>query len=263
MALIKKPEEIVILKKGGAILSSVLRQVRVACVAGITTKSLDDLAQKLIKESGGTPSFLNYRISPSDPGYPAALCVSLNDEVVHGIPSNDRVIENGDIVSLDIGMWLDGLCTDMATTVIVGSAPKNVQALVRDTREALVRGISTIRAGGTVGDIGDAIEDFIQPKGWGIVRDLVGHGVGHAVHGDPPIPNYRERSAHRIPLVSGMVIAVEPMIALHDWRVAQRDDGWTIVTRDGSPSAHFEVTVAVTDDGVDLITPFPDEEGRA
>ncbi|MCW1891865.1 MAG: type I methionyl aminopeptidase [Candidatus Uhrbacteria bacterium] len=263
MALIKTPKEIAILKKGGALLSSVLREVRAACVAGVTTKSLDDLAQKLIKKHGGTPSFLNYRISPSDPGYPAALCVSVNDEVVHGIPSKDRIIQDGDIVGLDIGMWLEGLCTDMASTVMVGNVPKKTQELVRATREGLVRGISTIRAGGTVGDIGDAIEAFIKPKGFGIVRDLVGHGVGHSVHEDPNVPNYSERSAHRIPLVTGMVLAIEPMINLKGWRIYQRDDGWTIATEDGSPSAHFEVTIVVTDDGYELITPFPDEEVAA
>ena len=258
MALIKTPEEIAILKEGGAILSVVLRELREKCVAGVTTAELDLLAQERIREAGGIPSFLGYRIAKSDPGYPGAVCVSINEEVVHGIPSN-RKIKDGDIVSMDIGMWHKDLCTDMATTVPVGHVDAKKLALVRDTREGLVRGLSAIRAGGYISDIGAAIEDYIAPKGHGIVRELVGHGVGHAVHEEPAIPNYREPRAPRIVLKAGMVIAIEPMINMGDWRVKQLDDGWTIVTADGSPSAHFEVTVAVTKEGYDLITPWPDE----
>jgi len=259
MSLIKTPEEIQALKEGGILLSQTLRAVRAACVAGVSTKSLDDLAQKLIVESGGTPSFLNYRNSPRDPGYPAALCVSINEEVVHGIPREDRILKDGDIVGLDIGMWYKNLATDMATTVIIGSVPAKVEALVKDTRESLVRGIATIKNGSLISDIAAAVEDFLKPKGYGIVRDLVGHGVGHGVHEDPAIPNYRDTRAPRIVCKTGMVLAIEPMITLGGWKVKQKSDGWTIVTVDKSPSAHFEVTIAVTDDGFDLITPWPDE----
>lgn len=257
--MIKTPEEIKGLKEGGVILSRILRQVRSACVAGTNAKALDELAQKLMKEAGATPSFLGYRISPSDPGYPAALCVSINDEVVHGIPMPDRILKEGDIVGLDIGMWYKNLCTDMATTVMVGEVDPHVRQLVADTRECLEIGIATIKSGSLISDIGDAIEAFIGPKGYGIVRDLAGHGVGHAVHEDPVIPNYHERHYPKVVCKTGMVLAVEPMINLGTHRVKQQDDEWTIVTMDGSPSAHFEVTVAVTDDGYDLITPWPDE----
>jgi len=258
MSLIKSPEEIEKLKEGGKILSSVLRELREKCVPGVTTKDLDLLAQKRFEEAGGKPSFLGYKISPSDPGYPAAVCISINDEVVHGIPSEDRLVKDGDIVSMDIGLWYKDLCTDMATTVVVGNVDPNIADLVRATREGLVKGLETIHKGGMLGDIGAAIEDFIKPKGYGIVRDLVGHGVGHAVHEEPPIPNFRDPRSPRVELKAGMVLAIEPMVNLGGWQVDQLDDGWTIVTRDGSPSAHFEVTVAVTKDGYDLITPWPD-----
>lgn len=258
MSLIKTSEEIQTLKEGGEILSSTLRELREKCVPGVTTKELDALAQQRFREAGGKPSFLGYKISPMDPGFPAAVCISINEEVVHGIPSVDRTVQDGDIVSMDMGLWYEDLCTDMATTVMVGDVDPNVVDLVRSTREALVRGISAVRAGGFVSDIGAAIEAYIAPKGYGIVRDLVGHGVGHAVHEDPAIPNYDEPNAPRIMLKEDMVIAIEPMIGLGDWHIQQLDDGWTIVTADGSPSAHFEVTVVVTKDGYDLITPWPD-----
>lgn len=258
MSLIKTPEEIKKLHVCGALLSDTLREIREACVIGATTEVLDAIARRRFAEAGATPSFLNYKVADDGPGFPGALCVSINEEVVHGLPVPARVIKNGDVVGLDIGVWLDGLCTDMATTVIVGETDERTAALVRDTREALVLGLSTIRAGKFVHDIGNAIEDFLKPKGYGIVRDLVGHGVGHAVHEEPQIPNYRDTKGPRIKLQEGMVLAIEPMITLGTWRVHMKDDGWTIATQDDSTAAHFEVTVAVTKDGYDLITPWPD-----
>jgi methionyl aminopeptidase len=258
MSLIKTPSEIKLLKEGGELLSTILRQIRGACVAGVTTEELDVLARKLFKEAGAKSSFLDYRISPNDPPYPGALCVSINEEVVHGLPLPPRVIRDGDVVSLDIGMWYKNLATDMATTVPVGKVDRKSRRLVQDTRESLVRALEVVRAGAWVSDIGAAIEDYLKPKGYGIVKDLVGHGVGHAVHEDPSIPNYREPRAPRIKLQSGMVIAIEPMITLGTWKVKMKDDGWTIVTEDGSTAAHFEVTIAVTDKGYELMTPWPD-----
>lgn len=260
MSMIKTPKEIIALKEGGAILSNILRAVRAECVVGTNTKALDELAQRLMKEAGAKPSFLGYRISPSDPAYPAALCVSLNDEVVHGIPMPDRIIQEGDIVSMDIGMWYEDLCTDMATTVVVGEADLHIRQLVADTRECLAIGITTIKNGSLISDIGDAIQAFIKPKGYGIVKDLAGHGVGHAVHEDPIIPNYHEPHLPRTICKTGMVLAIEPMINLGTHRVKQKNDGWTIATADGSPSAHFELTIVVTDEGYDLVTPWPDEK---
>jgi len=258
MSLIKTLKEIKTLKKGGKILSKTLRAIRKACVAGAGTADLDAIARRMFAEAGGRPSFLGYRIHGHGPAYPGALCVSINDEVVHGLPIPNRTIKEGDVVGLDLGLWYRDLATDMATTVIVGRSNDQVRALVVDTREALVRGLSAVKAGNLVGDISAAIEDYLQPKGYGIVRDLVGHGVGHATHEDPQIPNYREPHAPSFKLEAGMVLAIEPMVTLGTWRVKVKNDQWTILTADGSMAAHFEVTVAVTDKGFDLITPWPD-----
>ena len=258
MSLMKTPDEIVKLREGGALLSRTLAEIRSACVAGAHTKDLDAIARKRFSEAGGEPSFLGYKIDKQGTPFPGAVCISINDEVVHGLPIPDRVIKDGDVVGLDIGVWYKGLCTDMATTVIVGETDEKTKDLVASTREALRIGIETIKAGGFIHDIGNAIEDFIKPKGYGIVKDLVGHGVGHAVHEAPQVPNYRERRAPQIKLQEGMVLAIEPMITLGDWRVYMKDDEWTIATVDGSTCAHFELTVAVTKDGHELLTPWPD-----
>lgn len=260
MSLIKTPDEIEKMKRGGVILSRTLRKVMNACVAGASTEALDVIAREEFSKAGGVPSFLGYQISPSDPPYPSALCISINDEVVHGPATPDRIIQEGDIVGLDIGMWYEGLATDMAATVMVGTVSSEARELVKYTRESLKRGLSPIKAGGSIEEIGAAIEDYLKPKGYGIVKDLVGHGVGHAVHEDPQVPNYREPRAPRVRMQEGMVLAIEPMITLGGWKVTMKDDGWTIVTRDGSLAAHFEVTVAVTKGGYELVTPWPDEE---
>ncbi|QQR60654.1 type I methionyl aminopeptidase [Candidatus Uhrbacteria bacterium] len=259
MSMIKTPEEIEALREGGALLSRTLAEIRKACVAGVTSEELDAIAIKRFAEAGGEPSFLGYKIDKDGSAFPGALCVSINDEVVHGLPIPARVIKEGDIVGLDIGVWYKGLCTDMATTVIVGKTDEKTRKLVEDTRESLVRALQEVRAGKFVHDISNAIDDYLTPKGYGIVKDLVGHGVGHAVHEEPQIPHYRERRAPRIKLEKGMVLAIEPMVTLGDWRVYMKDDQWTIATEDGSTSAHFEVTVAVTDTGYELITPWPDQ----
>lgn len=258
MSLIKTPDEIQKLKRGGELLSEVLRKVAAACVVGASTEALDKIAYDGIIAAGGQPSFLGYRSAPSDPAFPSTLCISINEEVVHGLATPDRIIQDGDIVGLDIGMWYEGLATDMATTVMVGNVAPEVRELVKVTRASLQAGISKIKAGGLVEDIGAAVEDCVKPHGYGIVKDLVGHGVGHAVHEDPQVPNYREPRAPTVKLQEGMVLAIEPMVTLGGWKVAMKDDGWTIVTRDGKPSAHFELTVVVTPSGFELVTPWPD-----
>lgn len=258
MSLIKTSDEIKKLKKGGEILSRTLREIRSACVAGVSTQVLDEIARKRFAEAGGRPSFLGYRINGRGAAFPGAVCISINEEVVHGLPIPGRIIKEGDVVGLDIGMWYEGLATDMATTVIVGEVDVKTRMLVADTREGLVHGLSTIKAGAWVSDVGAVIEDYLLPRQYGIVKDLVGHGVGHAVHEDPQVPNYREPHAPAVQLEKGMVLAIEPMVTLGTWRVKQKDDGWTIVTADGSTAAHFEVTIAVTDEGYELITPWPD-----
>lgn len=258
MSLIKTPEEIKKLKIGGAILSRALRRAMDACVAGATTVEIDAHARDVIERSGGTPSFLGYQTSSHDPPFPSTLCISINDEVVHGPATPSRIIRSGDIVGLDIGMWYEGLATDMAMSVIIGKVSARTRALVRDTRASLVRGLEAVKAGAWVQDIGAAIEDFLKPKGYGIVRDLVGHGVGHAVHEAPQIPHCRDPRTPKLRLVQGMVLAIEPMVTLGDWRVAKKDDGWTIVTQDHSLAAHVEVTITVTENGYDFVTPWPD-----
>ncbi|MFH1078321.1 MAG: type I methionyl aminopeptidase [Patescibacteria group bacterium] len=258
MALIKTASDIKALKRGGALLSDVLRKAAAACRVGTSTLEIDRLVQDEMERVGGKPSFLGYRISPEDPPYPSAICISINDEVVHGLAEPERFLKDGDVVSLDVGMWFEGLATDMATTVLIGDVEPKTKQLVADTRDSLVCGLKAVKAGATVADISAAIEDRLSPGGYGIIRDLVGHGVGHDVHEDPQIPNYREPRAPAVRLEEGMVLAIEPMVALGSWKVRMKDDGWTIVTRDGSPAAHFEVTVVVTKKGFDLITPWPD-----
>ena len=258
MSLIKTPAEIAVMKEGGAILSQALRVAMKMCVAGASTEAIDAAAKKAMEDAGAKPSFLGYRISPNVPDFPSSICISINDEVVHGLATPDRTIKEGDIVGLDIGCWYKGLATDMATTVIVGTVPEKTQKLVADTRESLVRGLGAVKAGGWIGEIGAAVEDFLKPKGYGIVKDLVGHGVGHKVHEDPPVPNFRDKRTPPVKMEEGMVLAIEPMVTLGDWRVDVKEDEWTIVTRDHSLAGHFEVTIAVTKDGYDLITPWPD-----
>jgi methionyl aminopeptidase len=258
MSLTKTPDEIEKLKRGGKILSDVLRKVAAACVVGASTEELDRMAHDAIVDAGGKPSFLGYKTSPDDSPYSGTLCISINEEVVHGLAKPDRIVQDGDIVGLDIGMWYEGLTTDMATTVMVGNVRPEVRELVKATRQALKEGISVIKADGLISDIGAAVEDFVKPLGYGIVKDLVGHGVGHAVHEDPQVPNYREPRAPTVRMQEGMVLAIEPMVTLGGWKVAMKSDGWTIVTRDGLPSAHFELTVVVTKSGFELVTPWPD-----
>jgi methionyl aminopeptidase len=258
MALIKTAQEIEMLKRGGAVLSGIMRRAISECRTGGSTLALDRMVREEMETAGGSPSFLGYRISADDPPYPSAICISINEEVVHGLAEPERFFKDGDVVGLDMGMWFGKLATDMASTVLVGNGTEKVQALVADTREALVRALKAVRAGRFVADIGSAIEDYLGPKGYGIVRDLVGHGVGHAVHEEPQIPNYREPRAPQVRMEEGMVLAIEPMVSLGSWKIKMKDDGWTIVTKDGSPAAHFELTVAVTKKGCELITPWPD-----
>jgi methionyl aminopeptidase len=261
MSLLKTPAEIAVLKEGGRILSNTLREIRAACVPGASTVALDQIARNRFAEVGSSPSFLGYKTHKKGTPFPGAVCISINEEVVHGLPVPDRIIKEGDVVGLDIGMWYKGLATDMATTVIAGGvATPAVMALVRDTRESLVRALNVVHAGGWVQDVGIAVEDYLKPKKYGVVKDLVGHGVGHAVHEEPSVPNYREPYLEPIQLQTGMVLALEPMVTLGSWRVRVKNDGWTIVTADGSLAAHFEVTIAVTPTGYELLTPWPDTE---
>ncbi len=252
MIIIKTPEEIAKLKIGGPILARILREVAVQVKPGITTKSLDSIAHALILEAGCTPAFLGYKPEGARKPYPATLITSVNDEVVHGIPG-DRVLKEGDIIAIDLGLNYQGVFLDHAVTVPVGKISSKDQELLDVTETALVEGIEAIKPGSTVGDIGYAIERYVKSYKLGIVRDLSGHGVGRAIHEDPYIPNYG-KPGKGAELVSGMVIAIEPMLTRGSESIIELDDGYTLITSDHSRSAHFEHTVLITEEGAEILT---------
>ncbi len=252
MAKLKTAEEIVALRESGKRLGRILHAVKAEIKVGVTTKYLDEVAERLIREGGDTPPFLNYTPHGARQPFPASLCVSINDEIVHGIPS-DRVIKDGDLVSIDLGVLHKGMITDAALTVAVGDVPEQLKTLIAETERALYAGIKAARAGGHIGDIGAAIERIGLSKGYGLVRELGGHGVGHKVHEDPYVPNYGKKGNGPI-LKAGMVIAIEPMFMLGSEDIRMMPDGYTIVTEDGSLSAHFEHTIVITDKGSEIVT---------
>lgn len=245
MISIKSEREIELMKFAGHINYLCHKEVAKNIRKGVTTKTLNDIAHKFIVDNNCTPSFLNYE------GYPASICVSVNDEVVHGIPGN-RKLKDGDVVSIDIGVEYKGYHSDSANTYIVGKASKEVIDLVENTQKSLYKGLSVIKDGVKISDIGLQIEKFANENNLGVVLELVGHGVGTSIHEDPDVPNYYTNS--NIKLKSGMVIAVEPMLNLGTHEIYMEDDGWTIKTDDGLPSAHFEHTVLVTKDGYVILT---------
>lgn len=253
MIIIKTESEIERLRRGGPVIARILRAVAAAVAPGVATKSLDDLAVQLIKEAGAVPAFLNYRPDGADRPYPASLIVSINDEVVHGIPGN-RILKEGDIVALDLGINFEGVFLDHAVTVPVGKIGPKDKELLSVTEAALYEGIEAIKMpGGAIGDIGHAIESAIDKRKFGIVRTLSGHGVGRAIHEDPYVPNYGKKGKGER-LRPGMVIAIEPMITRGSEDVVLLDDGYTLVTADHSRSAHFEHTVLITEKGAEILT---------
>lgn len=252
MIRLKTKEDIEKLREGGKRHAEILRKVSEIVVPGVTTKELDEYAHKLIIEGGDKPAFLDYTPEGVSYPYPASLCVSVNDEIVHGIPS-DFVLEEGDIVSLDLGLVHKGMITDGAITVPVGKVSPEAQRLMNITREALNIGIKQVKPGNRTGDIGNAIEQFVKPHGFGIVKILAGHGVGYSVHEDPYVPNYGKAGTGE-KLVPGMVIAIEPMLNLGTDEVYVTEDEYTYITADEKLSAHFEHTVVVTEDGCEILT---------
>ena len=253
MIIIKTPEEIEILRESGRHLAKVLHKVKEKVVPGISTFELDAYAEKLIIDGGDTPAFLNYRPEGADFPFPASLCISINNEIVHGIPSKERILQEGDIVSIDLGLRHKGLFTDMAMTVPVGEVSATSLKLMKITEQSLQVGIDAAEAGKTVGDIGYAIESFVRPHKYGIVEVLSGHGVGRAIHEDPYIPNFGKKG-HGAKLVPGMVVAIEPMLNNGTKNVVMSDDGYTFRTADGKRSAHFEHTVLITENGPEILT---------
>src|SRR3989344_3474454 len=247
MITIKTPEEIEILKEGGKRLGVILQKVKEKVKVGVSTQELEDYARKLIREGGDTASFLNYKPRGARRPFPAAMCVSINDEIVHGIPNEDPyIIQDGDIVSLDLGITHEGMITDSALTVGVGNVSEENRKLILHTEEALYRGIKAARGGGRIGDIGHAIESFARPLGYGLSEGLAGHGVGYKVHEDPFVPNEGERGRGEL-LRPGMVFALEPMLTLGTDRIILDKDGYTYKTADGTNAAHWEHSIVITD----------------
>ena len=214
---------------------------------GITTKELDTIAYEFCKKHGATPNFLNYN------GYPATICASVNDEVVHGIPSHKTVLRDGDIISIDMGCILDGWHSDAARTFGVGKITDEAQKLIDDTKQSFFEGISVLKHGVKLGDVSHTIQTFLEERGYGVVRDLVGHGIGRELHESPEVPNFGT-AGRGVRLAAGMTLAIEPMVTAGNYRVGVLDDDWTVVTADGSLAAHYENTVVITRDGCEILT---------
>jgi methionyl aminopeptidase len=247
MIVCRSAAEIDRMRAANRFVAEVLAALEAAAAPGVPTAELDRLAERLVREGGAEPAFKGYR------GFPATLCASINDEVIHGIPSSSRALRDGDIISLDVGVKLNGYYGDSAITVAVGRVPEPTLKLLRVTRESLARGIAQVRVGGRLSDVSHAIQRWVEAHGFSVVREFVGHGIGEKLHEEPQIPNYGEPG--RGPkLAEGMVLAIEPMVAMGRPETRVLKDGWTAVTRDGSLAAHFEHTVAVTAAGPLVLT---------
>ena len=249
MVSIKSQEEIEIMAEGGKILAGVMAELEKKIRPGIATKELNEFAEELIFKSGGKPSFKGYG------GFPAALCTSINEEIVHAVPS-ERTLKDGDIVSLDLGLEYKGFHTDMARSLVAGKAGKEVLELIKATKGALSVGIREVRPGNTFGDIGNAIQRYVESRGFGVIRELCGHGIGKELHEDPQILNYG-RKGMGLKVKSGMVLCLEPMVSSGDWAIARTADRFGFRTKDGSLSCHFEDTIAVTKNGAKILTVCP------
>jgi methionyl aminopeptidase len=244
--IIKSDDEIAIMRHAGSVVAQTLQRLVEETRPGAVVKDLDKVVRREFERHKVVPTFLGYH------GYPATVCVSVNEEIVHGIPGK-RVIEDGDVVSLDLGCTYRGFVADSALTVIAGTPKAETQALVDVTRESLVRGIAEARAGNRLGQISAAIQTYIESHGFGVVREYVGHGVGRQMHEEPQVPNFGPPDRGPV-LKKGMVLALEPMVTAGDWRTRQLDDHWTVVTADGSLAAHFEHTIAITDGEAEVLT---------
>ncbi|MEK7626534.1 MAG: type I methionyl aminopeptidase [Patescibacteria group bacterium] len=244
---VKTAKEIKAMRIAGKALGTILNELEKEIKVGMSTLDVAKLTRKKIKQMGVKPAFLGYQ------GFPDVICISIDEEIVHGIPKADKIIENGAVVKLDLGIKHEGMIVDGAITTIVGEAGKEVRDLSDRTKQSLHEGLKAVKAGRSVGDIGYAIEKYANQFNYGIIRDLVGHGVGHEVHEDPNIPNYGKKNSG-MELQAGMTIAIEPMLTLGSEDVAVLPDGWTIITRDASIGCQFEHTVLVTDKGCEILT---------
>lgn len=243
---IKSPQELDAMRRAGAVVGSVISLLKRSVEPGMTTRDLDRIAFKEITRQGAKPTFKGYR------GFPASICTSINEQIVHGIPGK-RVLKEGDIIKLDVGATLDGLIGDAAVSLAVGEVDQEALALMEATRQSLEEGIKASQPGNRIGDIGAAVQQFGEARGYGVVREFVGHGVGRFLHEDPQVPNYGQAGLGPL-LRPGMCIAIEPMLNLGDWRTRILDDQWTVVTADGKLSSHFEHTIAITENGPEILT---------
>jgi methionyl aminopeptidase len=243
---IKSAQELETMRGAGAIVASVINLLKRSIEPGISTKELDNIAYKEITQHGAKPTFKGYR------GFPASICTSINEEIVHGIPGK-RVLKEGDVIKVDVGATLDGLIGDAAVSVSVGQVGEDVTELLRATRQSLMDGIDAAQPGNRIGDIGAAVQAYGEARGYGVVREFVGHGVGRFLHEEPQVPNYGQPGKGAL-LRPGMCIAIEPMLNMGTWQTRVLEDQWTVVTADGELSAHFEHTIAITEDGPEIFT---------
>lgn len=249
--IIKSPAEIEAMKEAGRISAKVLREVGKHIEPGISTLELDEIAERIIRLNGGIPAFKGYG------GFPGSICASINEQIVHGIPSATVILKPGDIVSIDTGAIVDGWVGDNAWTYPVGSISEEKKKLLEVTEKCMWAGLDAARPGNRLGDIGAAVQEIAEAEDYGVVREYVGHGIGRNMHEDPNVPNYGKRHTG-ILLEPGMVLAIEPMINMGTWKTVQMPDGWLVCTKDGLPSAHFEKTVAITEDGPLILTTEPE-----
>lgn len=247
MVVLKSSRELELMKEACMISAEALMVAGEAVKPGVSTKEIDKIAYDLIKKRGAVPNFLGLY------DFPATACISINNEVIHGIPKSDRIIQEGDIVSIDLGAAKNGYNGDNAATFAAGTCSPEAKRLIDTTRESLYKGIEQAVSGNRIGDIGHAVQAYCEERGYGVVRDFVGHGVGTKLHEDPSVPNFG-REGRGIRLLPGMTLAIEPMINQGTYKVKQLNDGWTVVTADGKLSAHFEHTVAITSNGPVIMT---------
>lgn len=257
MIIYKTKEEIAILREAGVITSEIMEAIVEAVKPGAKTGDIDEMAERLMLEAGGRPAFKGYGEPGDKVVFPTTLCASINHEVVHAPAIPSRELKAGDIFKVDMGMWLNGMCTDMAATIPVGEVDAESRKLMNVTKEALMIGVGKVRDGGWVSDVGKAVDKYVRRNGFSTVKDLVGHGVGRYVHEDPRIPNYFDPQLRPVRFKQGMTVAIEPMINIGTDQVRLLYDGWTIITADKQRSAHYEVTVAITEKGTEIMTPLP------
>ena len=251
---LKTEDEIELMRAANLLVGATLAEVGRHIKPGVTTAQLNKVAEEFIRDHGAEPTFLGFP-NPYGSPFPASICTSVNDVVVHGIPDEKTVLKDGDIISVDCGTLLNGFCGDSCYTFCVGEVSQEVQQLLKVTREALYRGIGQAVAGHRIGDIGSAVQDLCTAHGYGVVRELTGHGIGHEMHEEPSVPNYGRRGNGTL-LKAGMCIAIEPMITMGDRRIYLAEDRWTVRTRDGKPAAHFEHTIAVRRGEADILSSF-------